>query len=95
MTDTQRYVETNNDAQKAVVNHWARLDKDCLRFPVRNPQRAESSVTMERVKELRVSGMGASAIAKEMGIVRASVYGDWVRSSLFNLYTVLKRRVTR
>ena len=32
------------------------------------------SVDVERVKELRDSGMGASAIAKEMGIGRASVY---------------------
>jgi len=32
------------------------------------------SVNVERVKELRDSGMGASAIAKEMGIGRASVY---------------------
>ena len=32
------------------------------------------SVDVCRVKELRDSGMGASAIAKEMGIGRASVY---------------------
>ena len=32
------------------------------------------SVDVARVKELRDSGMGASAIAKEMGIGRASVY---------------------
>ena len=32
------------------------------------------SVDVVRVKELRDSGMGASAIAKEMGIGRASVY---------------------
>jgi DNA invertase Pin-like site-specific DNA recombinase len=32
------------------------------------------SVDVGRVKELRDSGMGASAIAKEMGIGRASVY---------------------
>ena len=32
------------------------------------------SVDVERVKELRHSGMGASAIAKELGIGRASVY---------------------
>ena len=32
------------------------------------------SVDVERVKELRDSGMGGSAIAKEMGIGRASVY---------------------
>ena len=32
------------------------------------------SVDVERVKELNDSGMGASAIAKEMGIGRASVY---------------------
>jgi len=32
------------------------------------------SVDVERVKELRDSGMGASAIAKELGIGRASVY---------------------
>ena len=32
------------------------------------------SVDVERVRELRDSGMGASAIAKEMGIGRASVY---------------------
>jgi DNA invertase Pin-like site-specific DNA recombinase len=32
------------------------------------------SVDVERVKELRDSGMGASAIAKEMRIGRASVY---------------------
>ena len=29
---------------------------------------------VERVKELRDNGIGASAIAKEMGIGRASVY---------------------
>ena len=32
------------------------------------------SVDVERVRDLRDSGMGASAIAKEMGIGRASVY---------------------
>ncbi len=32
------------------------------------------SVDVQRVKELRDSGMGASAIAKELGIGRASVY---------------------
>ena len=32
------------------------------------------SVDVEKVKELRESGMGGSAIAKEMGIGRASVY---------------------
>ena len=32
------------------------------------------SVDVERVKELRDSGMGASAIAKKLGIGRASVY---------------------
>jgi len=32
------------------------------------------SVDVERVKELRNSEMGASAIAKELGIGRASVY---------------------
>ena len=32
------------------------------------------SVDVERVKELRDSGMGASAIAKELGVGRASVY---------------------
>ena len=32
------------------------------------------SVDVERVRELRDSGMGGSAIAKEMGIGRASVY---------------------
>ena len=32
------------------------------------------SVDVEKVKELKESGMGASAIAKEMGIGRASVY---------------------
>ena len=32
------------------------------------------SVDVERVKELKASGMGASAIAKELGIGRASVY---------------------
>ena len=31
-------------------------------------------MNMEKVKELRDSGMGASAIAKELGIGRASVY---------------------
>ncbi len=29
---------------------------------------------VEKVKELKESGLGASAIAKEMGIGRASVY---------------------
>ena len=32
------------------------------------------SVDVEKVKELRDSGMGGSAIAKELGIGRASVY---------------------
>jgi DNA invertase Pin-like site-specific DNA recombinase len=32
------------------------------------------SVDVEKVKELKESGMGASAIAKEMGIGRACVY---------------------
>ena len=32
------------------------------------------SVDVDKVKELKASGMGASAIAKEMGIGRASVY---------------------
>ena len=32
------------------------------------------SVDVERVKELRDSGMGGSAIAKELGLGRASVY---------------------
>jgi len=32
------------------------------------------SVDVEKVKELRETGMGASAIAKELGIGRASVY---------------------
>ena len=32
------------------------------------------SVDVEKVKELKESGLGASAIAKEMGIGRASVY---------------------
>ena len=32
------------------------------------------SVDVEKVKELKASGMGASAIAKAMGIGRASVY---------------------
>jgi hypothetical protein len=32
------------------------------------------SVDVERVKELRDSGLGGSAIAKELGIGRASVY---------------------
>ncbi len=32
------------------------------------------SVNVEKVKELRDSGMGASAIAKELGIGRASDY---------------------
>jgi DNA invertase Pin-like site-specific DNA recombinase len=32
------------------------------------------SVDVDKVKELRDSGLGASAIAKEMGIGRASVY---------------------
>jgi DNA invertase Pin-like site-specific DNA recombinase len=37
-------------------------------------KRRKPSVDVERVRELRDSGMGASAIAKEMGIARASVY---------------------
>jgi len=41
---------------------------------MRNPQWAEPSVDVVRVKELKESGMGASAIAKEMGMGRASVY---------------------
>ena len=32
------------------------------------------SVDVERVRELKESGMGASAIARELGIGRASVY---------------------
>ena len=35
---------------------------------------SKPSVDVEKVKELRDSGMGGSAIAKEMGIGRASVY---------------------
>ena len=35
---------------------------------------SKPSVNVERVRELRDSGLGASAIAKEMGIGRASVY---------------------
>jgi DNA invertase Pin-like site-specific DNA recombinase len=34
----------------------------------------KTSVDVVRVKELKESGMGASAIAKELGIGRASVY---------------------
>ena len=41
---------------------------------MRNPKWAEPSVDVARVKELRDGGIGASAIAKEMGIGRASVY---------------------
>jgi len=41
---------------------------------MRNPQWAEPSADVVRVKELKESGMGASAIAKEMGMGRASVY---------------------
>ena len=36
--------------------------------------RRKPSVNVEKVKELKENGMGASAIAKEMGIGRASVY---------------------
>ena len=32
------------------------------------------SVDVEKVKELKAEGLGASAIAKQMGIGRASVY---------------------
>ena len=32
------------------------------------------SVDVQKVKELRDTGMGASAISKELGISRASVY---------------------
>ena len=55
-------------------NQRGRQDKGCLWFLVRNPQWAEPSVDVERVKELKESGMGGSAIAKELGIGRASVY---------------------
>jgi DNA invertase Pin-like site-specific DNA recombinase len=41
---------------------------------MRNPQWAEPSVDVERVKELKAEGLGASAIAKELRIGRASVY---------------------
>lgn len=34
----------------------------------------KASIDVEKVKELRESGMGASQIAKELGISRASVY---------------------
>ena len=41
---------------------------------MRNPKWGEPSVDVEKVKELRDSGMGASEIAKALGIGRASVY---------------------
>ena len=44
------------------------------RAPVYRAKGRKPSVDVVRVKELRDSGMGASAIAKEMGIGRASVY---------------------
>ena len=34
----------------------------------------KASIDIDKVKELRESGMGATAIAKELGIGRASVY---------------------
>ena len=40
-------------------------------------------VDVERVKELRDSGMGASAIAKQMGIGRASVIGHLGRRGVY------------
>ena len=43
------------------------------------------SVDVEKVKELRDSGLGASAIAKEMGIGRASVYRALQGSVLLNI----------
>ena len=43
--------------------------KECGVYKVRKP-----SVDVEKVKELRGSGMVGSAIAKELGIGRASVY---------------------
>ena len=45
-----------------------------LAASMRNPKWGEPSVDVEKVKELRDSGMGASEIAKELGIGRASVY---------------------
>jgi hypothetical protein len=45
-------------------------------------------VDVERVKELRDSGLGASAIAKELGIGRASVYrAEGRKSSVDHLHT--------
>ena len=44
------------------------------RISVYRAKGRKPSVDVEKVKELRDSGMGASAIAKEMGIGRASVY---------------------
>jgi hypothetical protein len=41
---------------------------------MRNPQWAEPSVDVEEFKELKAEGLGASAIAKQMGMGRASVY---------------------
>ena len=61
------------------MSGMGRWNGDWLEFrePSASGYRAKGrkpSVDVERVKELRDSGMGGSAIAKELGIGRASVY---------------------
>ena len=64
---TQRYVETNSEAMKAVVNRskrWDQKDKGCLWFLPRNPKWAEPSVDVVRVKEL---GIGRASMYRALG----------------------------
>ena len=52
----------------------------------RSDEGRKPSADVVRVKELRDSGMGASAIAKEMGIGWASVYRALGQVSLINTH---------
>jgi DNA invertase Pin-like site-specific DNA recombinase len=44
-------------------------------FPVLAWQYSREPTTGKRVREMRAQGLGATAIAKALGIGRASVYG--------------------
>jgi DNA invertase Pin-like site-specific DNA recombinase len=53
---------------------YGKSDREYSVWVVRMGVGRKPSVDVEKVSELRDSGMGASAIAKELGIGRASVY---------------------
>ena len=57
-----------------ISNLWCVLDTLTPPQGKRVYKGRKPSVDVEKVKELRDSGMGAYAIAKELGIGRASVY---------------------